>query len=162
MLNVNDSLPDITFSLRQDGHGSNPTTDDLFAGKRVVLFAVPGAFTPTCSNAHLPGYIALADKLQGTGIDSIICLSVNDAFVMEAWAKTQNAEQITLLADGGGEFTQAIGLDVQTATFGGVRSRRYAMVVDNKIVKILNVEAAGKFDVSDAQTMLDAIENDGL
>jgi peroxiredoxin len=157
MLNVNDKLPEVTFSLRQDSQASNPTTDDLFAGKKVVLFAVPGAFTPTCSNAHLPGYIALADKLQAKGIDSIICLSVNDAFVMEAWGKSQNAEQITMLADGGGEFTQAIGLDVQTATFGGVRSKRYAMVVDNGIVKVLNVESPGKFEVSDAQTMLDAI-----
>lgn len=157
MLNVNDNLPDVTFSLRQDGKASNPTTDDLFAGKKVVLFAVPGAFTPTCSNAHLPGYIALADKLQAKGIDSIICVSVNDAFVMEAWGKSQNAQQITLLADGGGEFTQAIGLEVQTATFGGVRSKRYAMLVDNGVVKVLNVEAPGKFEVSDAQTMLDAI-----
>ncbi|MFT6898177.1 MAG: peroxiredoxin [Paraglaciecola sp.] len=157
MLNVNDSLPDVTFSLRQDGQAGNPTTDDLFAGKKVVLFAVPGAFTPTCSNAHLPGYIALADKLQAKGIDRIICLSVNDAFVMEAWGKSQNAEQITMLADGVGEFTQAIGLDVQTGTFGGVRSRRYAMLVDNGIVKVLNVESPGKFEVSDAQTMLDLV-----
>lgn len=157
MLNVNDSLPDVTFSLRQDGQASNPTTHDLFAGKKVLLFAVPGAFTPTCSNTHLPGYIALADKLQAKGIDKIICVSVNDAFVMEAWAKSQNAEHIMMLADGGGEFTQAISLAVDTATFGGLRSKRYAMMVDNGVVKILNVEAPGKFEVSDAQTMLDAL-----
>jgi peroxiredoxin len=162
MLNVNDSLPDVTFSLRQDGQASNPTTRDLFAGKKVVLFAVPGAFTPTCSNTHLPGYIALADKLKAKGIDSIICLSVNDAFVMEAWGKSQHAQQITMLADGGGEFTSAMGLDMQTAIFGGVRSKRYAMLVDDAIVKVLNVESPGEFNVSDAQTMLEALKNHGL
>ena len=122
-----------------------------------MLFAVPGAFTPTCSEAHLPGYITLADKLQAKGVDDIICLSVNDAFVMAAWGDTQNAEAVTMLADGGAEFTQAIGLEVQTATFGGVRSRRYSMLVDDGVVTALNVEAAGKFEVSDAETMLNTL-----
>jgi peroxiredoxin len=105
----------------------------------------------------LPGYITLADKLQAKGVDDIICLSVNDAFVMAAWGDTQNAEAVTMLADGGAEFTQAIGLEVQTATFGGVRSRRYSMLVDDGVVMALNVEAAGKFEVSDAETMLNSL-----
>ncbi|MFT5312091.1 MAG: peroxiredoxin [Paraglaciecola sp.] len=157
MIKVGDTLPEVTFSLRQVGEGSNPTTDELFNGKKVVLFAVPGAFTPTCSNAHLPGYIALADKLKDKAVDSIICLSVNDAFVMEAWGSSQNAEHIMLLADGGAEFTQAIGLAKETNTFGGLRSLRYSMLVEDGVVKILNIEAPGKFEVSDGQSMLDAL-----
>jgi peroxiredoxin len=157
MINIGDTLPDVTFSLRQNGEGSNPTTGELFGGKKVVLFAVPGAFTPTCSNAHLPGYIALADKFSDKGIDSIICLSVNDAFVMEAWGQSQNAEHIMMLADGGAEFTQAVGLAKETGTFGGPRSVRYSMLVDNGVVKVLNIEAPGKFEVSDAQSMLDGM-----
>ena len=154
MIEVGQALPEVTFSLRQNGEGSNPTTTNLFANKKVVLFAVPGAFTPTCSNAHLPGYIALADKFQQKGVDSIICLAVNDAFVMEAWGKAQNAEHIIMLADGGAEFTKAIGLDVDTGTFGGVRSGRYAMLVEDGVVKVLNVEKPKEFTVSNAETML--------
>ncbi|WP_339721914.1 peroxiredoxin [uncultured Paraglaciecola sp.] len=157
MIKVGDKLPEVTFSLRKNGEASNPTTSELFAGKKVVLFAVPGAFTPTCSEAHLPGYIALADKLHAKGVNDIICLSVNDAFVMSAWGATQNAEAITMLADGGAEFTQGIGLEKQTATFGGVRSQRYSMLVDDGVVTALNVESAGKFEVSDADTMLNSL-----
>jgi peroxiredoxin len=157
MIKVGETLPEVTFSLRQNGEGGNPTTGELFSGKKVVLFAVPGAFTPTCSNTHLPGYIALADKLGDQGVHSIICLSVNDAFVMEAWGQSQNAEHITMLADGGGVFTQAIGLAKETGTFGGLRSVRYSMLVDDGMVKVLNVEAPGKFEVSDAQSMLEAL-----
>ncbi|GGZ75432.1 peroxiredoxin [Paraglaciecola chathamensis] len=157
MIKVGDTLPQVTFSLRENDESSNPTTADLFADKKVVLFAVPGAFTPTCSNAHLPGYISLADKLEAQGVERIICLSVNDAFVMQAWGQSQNAEHITMLADGGAEFTQAIGMAKDTGTFGGVRSGRYSMLVENGVVKLLNVEAPGKFDVSDAQTMLDSL-----
>ena len=157
MINVGDTLPEVTFSLRENGESSNPTTADLFADKKVVLFAVPGAYTPTCSNTHLPGYITLADKLKAKGVDSIICLSVNDAFVMEAWGKSQNAEEVTMLADGGAEFSQAIGLAKDTGTFGGLRSGRYSMLVENGVVKALNIEAPGKFEVSDAQSMLAAL-----
>jgi peroxiredoxin len=157
MIKVGDKLPEVTFSLRKNGEASNPTTSELFAGKKVVLFAVPGAFTPTCSEAHLPGYITVADKLHAKGVNDIICLSVNDAFVMSAWGATQNAEAITMLADGGAEFTQAIGLEMQTATFGGVRSQRYSMLVDDGAVTALNVETAGKFEVSDAETMLNSL-----
>ena len=154
MIKPGESLPQVAFSLRQQGQSSNPTTAELFSGKKVVLFAVPGAFTPTCSNSHLPGYITLADQFQAKGVDSIICLSVNDAFVMEAWGNSQNAEHIIMLADGAAEFTRAIGLDKDTGSFGGVRSQRYAMLVEDGVVKALNVEAPGKFEVSDAQSML--------
>jgi peroxiredoxin len=154
MINVNETLPNVTFSLRQNGEASNPTTSDLFAGKKVVVFAVPGAFTPTCSEAHLPGFVVHADAFKDKGVDSIICLSVNDAFVMESWGKDQNAGDIVMLADGGAEFTKAIGLDMDTAAFGGVRSQRYAMVVDNGIVTALNIDKPGQFEASSAEAVL--------
>lgn len=157
MLTINQTLPQVTFSLRAKGQASSPTTSELFGNKKVILFAVPGAFTPTCSNSHLPGYIALADKFKTKGVADIICLSVNDAFVMEAWGNSQNAEHITMLADGGAEFTRAIGLDKETGSFGGTRSVRYAMLVEDGVVKVLNVEEPGKFEVSDAQSMLAAL-----
>ncbi|MGB3726520.1 MAG: peroxiredoxin [Glaciecola sp.] len=154
MIEVGATLPETTFSVIDNGEMKNPNTNDLFAGKKVVLFAVPGAFTPTCSQAHLPGYVALADKLQAKGVDSIICLSVNDAFVMHAWGEASNAEHVTMLADGNGKFAKLIGLDMDTDAFGGLRSQRYSMLVDDGVVKLLNVEDPGKFDVSNAETML--------
>lgn len=154
MIQVGDTLPEVTFSLRKDGISSSPTTADIFAGKKVLLFAVPGAFTPTCSEAHLPGYVTLADKFKAKGIDSIVCLAVNDAFVMTAWGDVHNAEHLIMLADGAAEFTKTIGLAKETGSFGGVRSQRYAMLVDDGVVKVLNIEAPGKFEVSDAETML--------
>lgn len=157
MISVDKVLPKVKFTLRENGESTNPCTFDLFDHKKVVLFAVPGAFTPTCSNAHLPGYVALADKFKAKGVDSIICLSVNDAFVMDAWGKSQNAEHIIMLADGDAEFTKAIGLDKDTGSFGGIRSKRYAMLVENGVVQVLNIEEAGKFEVSDAETMLAAL-----
>jgi peroxiredoxin len=157
MIEVGATLPEATFSLITEDGMNNPTTKELFAGKKVVLFAVPGAFTPTCSQAHLPGYVALADKFQAKGIDNIICLSVNDAFVMDSWGKASNAEHITMLADGNAAFTQACGLDMNTDAFGGVRSIRYSMLVDDGVVKILNVEEGGGFKVSDAESLLAAL-----
>jgi peroxiredoxin len=157
MIEVGSKLPEATFSLLGDGEMSNPTTESLFAGKKVVLFAVPGAFTPTCSAAHLPGYVALADKFKEKGVDAIICLSVNDAFVMNAWGTSQNAEHLVMLADGNGKFTQSVGLDMDTDGFGGIRSVRYSMLVVDGVVEKLNVEEPGKFEVSDAETMLNAI-----
>jgi peroxiredoxin len=154
MIKVNESLPDVAFSLRQNGEASNPTTADLFAGKKVVVFAVPGAFTPTCSQAHLPGFVVHADKFKEKGVDTIICLSVNDAFVMECWGQDQNAGDIVMLADGGAEFTKAIGLDMDTATFGGVRSLRYSMIVDNGVVRSLDVDQPGQFEASTAEATL--------
>lgn len=154
MIEVGSTLPNATFSLITNGDMTNPSTQDLFAGKKVALFAVPGAFTPTCSQAHLPGYVALADKMKAQGVDDIICLSVNDAFVMDAWGKASNAEHITMLADGNGSFAKAIGLDMDTDAFGGLRAQRFSMLVENSVVKTLNVEGPGKFEVSDAETMM--------
>ncbi|MBT0586810.1 peroxiredoxin [Alteromonas oceanisediminis] len=157
MLEVGTRLPDATFSHLDNGEMKNPTTDDLFADKKVAFFALPGAFTPTCSAAHLPGFVALADKFRAKGVDRIICLSVNDAFVMDAWGKSQNAEHLMMVADGNGSFTQAAGMDMDTDTFGGVRSMRYSMLVDNGVVEVLNVEEPGRFEVSDAETLLKAL-----
>lgn len=157
MIEVGAKLPQATFSLLKDGDMQNPTTNSLFSGKKVVLFAVPGAFTPTCSQAHLPGYVALADKLKAQGVDDIICLSVNDAFVMDSWGKASNADHITMLADGDASFTKACGLDMNTEAFGGVRSMRYSMLVEDGVVKVLNLEGGGGFKVSDAETMLSAL-----
>ncbi|MDP5029647.1 MAG: peroxiredoxin [Paraglaciecola sp.] len=154
MIKVGDSLPEVTFSLRKNGINSNPTTADIFSGKKVVMFAVPGAFTPTCSEAHLPGYVTLFDEFNAKGIDKVVCTSVNDAFVMTAWGDLHNAEHLIMLADGGADFAKAVGLAKETGTFGGTRSVRYAMLVEDGVVKILNVEAPGKFDVSDAESML--------
>jgi peroxiredoxin len=154
MIEVGSTLPEATFSLMADGEMQNPSTKSLFAGKKVVMFAVPGAFTPTCSQAHLPGYVALADKFQAKGVDDIVCLSVNDAFVMDSWGKASNAEHITMLADGNAAFTKACGLDMNTDAFGGVRSVRYSMLVEDGVVKVLNVEEGGGFKVSDAESLL--------
>lgn len=126
----------------------------LFAGKKVVLFAVPGAFTPTCSSAHLPGYVVLADQLMAKGVDAICCLAVNDAFVMQAWQAAQHAEAITMLADGDGSWTQALGLAKDTGPFGGLRAQRFALIANDGVVEQLFVEAPGKFEVSDASSLL--------
>ncbi|NMH59867.1 peroxiredoxin [Alteromonas ponticola] len=154
MIQVGSSLPEVTLSVLKDGKMTNPHIQDLFGGKKVVLFAVPGAFTPTCTQTHLPGYVALADKIKAKGVDSIICLSVNDAFVMDAWGKSTNAEEIIMAGDGNAFFTESIGMDVDTGEFGGVRSVRYSMLVEDGIVRKLNIEDPGNFEVSDAQTML--------
>ena len=157
MIKVGDKLPEVSFSQLTKEGVMNPTTSQIFANKKVVLFAVPGAFTPTCSAAHLPGYIALADQIKAKGVDAIICTAVNDAFVMSAWAKSQNADEITFLADGGAAFHKAIGLTMDTADFGGTRSQRYAMVVENGVVTLLNVEAPKTFEVSKAEVILAAL-----
>lgn len=157
MIQVGSILPEVDFSLLENGEVTNPGTNELFTDKRVVVFAVPGAFTPTCSQAHLPGYVALADKIKAKGVDSIICLSVNDAFVMDAWGKANNAEGIIMLADGNGYFTKQVGLDMNTGNFGGLRSLRYSMLVEDGEVRKINVEDPGRFDVSDAQSMLDSL-----
>lgn len=157
MFAVGSTLPEMVFSQLENGEMQSPSTNRLFADKKVVLFAVPGAFTPTCSHAHLPGYVALADKLKAKGVDSIICLSVNDAFVMDAWGKANNADSLVMLADGDGSFTRAIGMDMDTDTFGGIRSVRYSMLVDDGVVTSLNIEDPGRFEVSDAETMLNSL-----
>jgi peroxiredoxin len=131
------------------------TTGDIFSGKKVLLFAVPGAFTPGCSMTHLPGYVVNADKIKAAGVDTIVCMAVNDAFVMDAWGKTQNAEELLMLADGNGEFTTALGLGLDGSGFGlGQRSQRFAMLVEDGSVTHLNVEAGPGVDVSSAETMM--------
>ncbi len=148
-------LPEATLHTMQDGKPSAVTTADLFGGKKVVLFAVPGAFTPTCSQAHLPGYVVNADAIKAKGVDSIICLSVNDAFVMGAWGDGANAENLMMVGDGNGDFTKALGLEMDGSGFGlGTRSQRYAMIVDDGTVTTLAVEAPGQFEVSAAEAIL--------
>ena len=158
-IKIGDKVPSVTLRyLGPDGMKAVPS-DEFFAGKKVVLFAVPGAFTRTCSQRHLPSYTANIDKLKAKGVDAIACLSVNDPFVMNAWGKEhQTGDNIVMLGDGSGEFTHAIGLDLDRVKEGmGVRSQRYAMVVDNGVVKALNVEKPGEFDVSSAEKILQAL-----
>ena len=153
-----EKLPAATLHVMKDGRPAAVTTDELFNGKKVVVFAVPGAFTPTCSQAHLPGFVANADKFQAKGVDSIVCVSVNDAFVMDAWGKDKNAEALVMAGDGNGELTAALGLEMDGSGFGlGTRSQRYAMVVDDGVVTKLAVEAPGAFEVSKAEAVLEAL-----
>lgn len=154
MIKQGDTIPAVTVSVVEAGDTRNVSASELFAGKKVVLFAVPGAFTPTCSQAHLPGYVVNADAFKAKGVDMVACLSVNDSFVMKAWAENQNAEQITMIADGGAELTKAMGLGMETGSFGGVRSQRYAMLLEDGVIRILNVEAPKSFEVSKAEVML--------
>ena len=132
------------------------STDELFNGKKVVLFAVPGAFTPTCSAKHLPGFVDKSGDIKAKGVDDIVCLSVNDAFVMSAWGKDQKAEgKVHMVADGNGDFTRALGLEMDGTGYGmGKRSQRYALVAENGVVKSLNVEKPGTFEVSSAESIL--------
>ena len=132
------------------------TTEELFDGKKVVVFALPGAFTPTCSAKHLPGFVQHAGSLKGKGVDTVACLSVNDAFVMGAWGKDQNVgDKVLMLADGSGAFTESLGLTLDLTPNGmGKRSKRYAMIVDNGTVSALNVEEPGKFEVSSAEAVM--------
>ena len=135
------------------------STDELFGGKKVVVFALPGAFTPTCSASHLPGFVANADKIKGKGIDDIVCLSVNDAFVMDAWGKAQDAGAIHMVADGSANFTQAVGMELDLTARGlGLRSQRYAMMVEDGVVTLLHVEEdPTKLGVSAAENILESL-----
>ena len=154
-IQVGDKIPQATMKVMGEKGPQDMTTDDLFAGKKVVLFALPGAFTPTCSAAHLPGYVAKADKIKAKGVDSVVCLSVNDAFVMSAWGADKNAEELIMLADGNGDFTSAVGLEMDGSAFGlGKRSQRYAMIAEDGVVTALNVEAPGAFEVSAADAIM--------
>lgn len=154
MIQLGHPLPTATLSQLTQAGMCTHNTDDLFAGKRVLLFAVPGAFTPTCSEAHLPGYVVLADEIKSTGVDLIACVAVNDAFVMHAWGEAHNASEIMMLGDGDASFTRALGLDMETGHFGGVRSQRYAMVIENGVVRQLHVEEPKSFEVSNAESLL--------
>ncbi|MBF0264536.1 MAG: glutathione peroxidase [Gammaproteobacteria bacterium] len=155
------AVPNVTFKTRQNDAFVDVTTDELFKDKTVIVFALPGAFTPTCSSAHLPRYNELAGVFKENGVDDIICLSVNDAFVMNAWAKDQESENITLIADGNGEFSEGMDMLVDKSDLGfGKRSWRYSMLVKNGIIEKQFIEAdvpGDPFDVSDADTMLNYI-----
>ena len=152
---VGDTLPTCTLMVMGEKGPQPVSTDTLFNDKKVVLFAVPGAFTPGCSMTHLPGFVANADNIKAKGVDSIICMSVNDAFVMGAWGQAQNADELIMLADVNGEFTQLLGLELDGSGFGlGQRSQRFAMVVENGTVAHLNIEESPGIDVSSAETMM--------
>ena len=150
-----DKLPDVAMAKAGSEGPEQVQTGDFFAGKKVALFAVPGAFTPTCSAKHLPGFVEKAAELKAKGVDEIACTSVNDAFVMGAWKDANDAGEITMLADGNGDFAKAVGLDVDFSGYGmGSRSNRYSMIVDDGVVTELNVEGPGEFNVSSADHML--------
>jgi len=163
MIKVGDKLPEGTLSeyIEVEGNGCSigPNTfkvEDLTKGKKVAIFGLPGAFTPTCSAKHVPSYIANYDKLKGAGVDDILCISVNDAFVMGAWGRDQHAGgKVRMMADGSAEYTKKLGLETDLTNRGmGVRTRRFSMLVDNGVVKTLNIEEPGKFEVSGGDTML--------
>jgi len=155
---VGDKIPEAMMKVMGEKGPQDLSTEELFAGKKVVLFAVPGAFTPTCSAAHLPGFVVNADKMKEKGVDAVVCLSVNDAFVMDAWSKDKNAEALIMAADGNGDFTKAMGLELDGSGFGlGTRSQRYALIADNGVISTLNVETGPGLDVSSAETILAAL-----
>lgn len=156
-------VPNVTFRTRRNNQWVNLTSDDLFAGKVVVVFSLPGAFTPTCSSTHVPGYNELARVFKENGVDDIICMSVNDAFVMDEWAKSQEAANITMIPDGNGEFTEGMGMLVDKADLGfGKRSWRYSMLVKDGVIEKMFIEPekpGDPFEVSDAETMLSYINS---
>jgi peroxiredoxin len=149
-------MPDGQFGLMGANGPGSITTDELFAGKKVVLFAVPGAFTPTCSVKHLPGFVDQAAAIKGKGVDTIACLSVNDVFVMSAWGKSASADgAVMMLADGNGDYTKALGLELDASGFGmGTRAQRFSAIVDDGVLTHLNIEPAGEFGLSSAETIL--------
>ena len=153
-----EKIPDVPLAIATLD-GPNPTTSgEFFKGKKVALFAVPGAFTPTCSARHLPSYVEKSDELKSKGIDEIACISVNDPFVMAAWRDSTNADDITMLADGNGQFADAVGLGMDASQFGmGKRSQRYSMVINDGIVEQVNVEAPGEYRASSAEHMLEQL-----
>lgn len=154
-IKIGDKIPACTLKTMGEKGPVDITTQEIFGGKTVLLFAVPGAFTPGCSMTHLPGYVVNADKIKAKGVDSIVCMSVNDAFVMGAWGKAQNADELLMLADGNGELTAKLGLELDGKGFGlGTRSQRFAMIVKDGTVTQLNVEPGPGVDVSSAETMM--------
>ena len=155
-IKVGDKIPSVKLQVKTADGINEVSTDDFFKGKKVVLFALPGAFTPTCSAKHVPGFVEKAADLKAKGVDTIACLSVNDAFVMDAWAKDQKSDgKVVMLADGSAAFTKAVGLELDLTARGmGVRSQRYAMIVDDGKVSRLEVEEPGAFQVSSAENIL--------
>jgi peroxiredoxin len=158
-IKVGDRVPSVALKHMTADGIQEITTEELFGGKKVVIFALPGAFTPTCSAKHLPGFVQHAGAIKAKGVDTIGCLSVNDAFVMDAWGKDQGVgDSVMMLADGNGEFAKALGLDFDASGFGmGTRAQRFALVAEDGVVKILNVEAPGAYEVSSAEAILQAL-----
>jgi peroxiredoxin len=155
-IKAGDRMPSGTLKLMTTDGPKNITTDELFKGKKVVLFSVPGAFTPTCDAKHLPGFVQSADQLKAKGIDTIACMAVNDVFVMNAWGKHSNVgDKVLMLADGNGEYAKALGLELDARGFGmGTRGQRFAVVVDDGVAQQVNIEAPGQFKVSAAEYVL--------
>jgi peroxiredoxin len=155
-IKVGDKIPSATLMQMKDGGPKPVTTDEIFTGRKVVLFALPGAFTPTCSAKHLPGFVQNADAIKARGIDLIACMAVNDAFVMGAWGDQQGVgDKVLMLADGNGDFTRALGLEMDGTKYGmGKRSQRFALIVDHGVVKEVDVEEPGAFSVSSAEHIL--------
>ena len=157
-IQVGDKIPAATFKVMGAEGPKDMTSDEVFAGKKVVFFAVPGAFTPGCSMTHLPGFVVNADAIKAKGVDTIACMAVNDAFVMGSWGQAQNAEEILMLADGNGEFTSALGMEMDASGFGmGSRSKCFGMIVEDGTVTYLGVEAPGEIKASSAETMLEKL-----
>ena len=158
-IGVGDSVPQVTLAVMGESGPEQVSTNDLFKGKKVVAFALPGAFTPTCSVKHLPGFVANAGAIRGKGVDSILCLSVNDVFVMDAWGKDQSVgDSVAMVADGSGALANALGLELDLTERGlGVRSQRYSMIVDDGVVSALNVDEGGAFEVSGAENILEQL-----
>ncbi len=156
-IKVGDRMPEGKFKTMGESGPRDLSTDELFRGKRVVLFAVPGAFTPTCDAKHLPGYVGLSGQLRGKGVDTIACMAVNDVFVMNAWGKASGcANKVLMLADGNGDYARALGLELDARGFGmGSRSQRFALLVADGVVEQLHVEAPGQFKVSSAEHVLE-------
>lgn len=159
MIKVGDTIPSLKLTAATADGPKEVSTDEVFAGKKVVLFAVPGAFTPTCSAKHLPGYLQNIEALKAKGVETVACMAVNDAFVLGAWARDQGVDgRITMIADGSGAFTKALGLELDLTARGlGIRAQRFAMVVDDKKVASLSVESPGGFEVSKAESVLSAL-----
>ena len=156
-IQVGDKIPEGMLTVMGAEGPAGISTADIFTGKKVVLFAVPGAFTPTCSMAHLPGFVVHVDDIKAKGVDTVACMSVNDVFVMDAWGKSANAEHLMMLADGNGTFTEALGLVLDGTGFGmGTRSKRFAMIVDDGVVSLLNIDTAA-LEGSSAEAILAAL-----
>ncbi|PHS17066.1 MAG: peroxiredoxin [Kangiella sp.] len=154
-IQVNDAVPSATVKIVVGGEASEVNTSELFAKGKSVIFGLPGAFTPTCSQAHLPGFVVGADTIKAKGVERIVCMSVNDAFVMGAWGKASNAEELVMLADGNCDFAKALGLDFDGSGFGmGQRCKRFAAIIDNGTVTHVFIEGPGEFDVSSAENVL--------
>jgi peroxiredoxin len=155
---IGDRIPDVPITIAGSEGPQQTTSSEYFSGKRVALFAVPGAFTPTCSARHLPSYVERASDLKDKGVDEIACISVNDPFVMSAWGERDGSQDITMIADGNGAFAEAVGLEMDGSKFGmGKRSQRYSMVINDGVVEQLNVEAPGEYRASSAETMLEQL-----